>query len=91
MQEASLELVEGAAPAEFREALVTPHHFSRAERYCIGKSLRQKIPRELHAPWKPPSGRPGPVRLVRESDKGRLPELIPLRQGRSRRACPVLR
>src|SRR6266851_2646801 len=43
---------------------------------------RKKIPRELHATWNPPSTRPDPVHLVQESDKGRIPELVPLRHGR---------
>jgi len=82
MKQASLELVEGAEPVESTEAPVTTHHLSRAERYALGKTLRKKIPRELHATWNPPSTRPDPVRLVQESDKGRIPELVPLRHGR---------
>jgi hypothetical protein len=54
----------------------------RAELYATGKALRDKCPRQSHAVWKAPRNRPDPVALVEESDKGRLPQLIPLRHGR---------
>ena len=34
---------------------------SLEEKYAEGKSLRDKCPREAHAAWKAPNGRPGPV------------------------------
>ncbi len=58
------------------------HRQSQAERRAKGKSLRDACPRETHALWKAPSGRPDPVSLVLEADKGRIPELLPLRHGR---------
>jgi hypothetical protein len=58
------------------------HRHSRAERRAKGKSLRDACPREAHAVWKAPAGRPDPVSLVLEADKGRIPELLPLRHGR---------
>ncbi len=48
----------------------------------MGKKLRDACPRKAHAVWKAPAGRPDPVNLVLEADKGRLPELLPLRHGR---------
>lgn len=57
-------------------------HRSRAELSAAGKKLREKCPRSLHAAWKPPSHRPDPVALILEGDKGRLPELVPIRHGR---------
>ena len=48
----------------------------------MGKSLREKCPRSSHAVWKAPRDRPDPLRLLEESNKGRLPELIPIRYGR---------
>ncbi len=48
----------------------------------MGKRLREPCPRSSHATWKAPPGRPDPVRLVLEADKGRIPELLPLRHGR---------
>ena len=48
----------------------------------MGKALRDKCPRESHADWNPPKNRPDPVALVEQSDKGRIPQLIPVRHGR---------
>jgi uncharacterized protein (DUF2252 family) len=47
-----------------------------------GKSLRGKIPRESFGEWKPPRNRPDPVKTVIASNKGRLPQFVPLRMGR---------
>jgi len=55
---------------------------SQAELYAMGKSLRDKCPRKSHEVWKAPRNRPDPVRLLEESSKGRIPELIPIRYGR---------
>ncbi len=55
---------------------------TRAERYAMGESLRKKCPRTSHGEWKPSKDRPDPIRLVEESDKGRIPQLVPLRHGR---------
>jgi len=52
------------------------------ERYAAGKAMREVCPRDAHAAWKPSAGRPDPVRLVLEAEKGRLPDLLPLRHGR---------
>ncbi|MGA7414472.1 MAG: DUF2252 domain-containing protein [Bryobacteraceae bacterium] len=57
-------------------------HQSRAERKAMGKALRDKCPRASHAAWTPPHDRPDPVQLVLKADKGRLPDLLPLRHGR---------
>jgi uncharacterized protein (DUF2252 family) len=57
-------------------------HPARAERLALGKNLRETCPRTSHAAWKVPAGRPEPVQLVVQADKGRLPELLPLRHGR---------
>ena len=55
---------------------------SLTELYKEGKKLRDKCPRQSHAAWKPPAGRPDPIALLEESSKGRLRELIPIRYGR---------
>jgi uncharacterized protein (DUF2252 family) len=55
---------------------------SRDELYAQGKAMRDKCPRSSHAAWSAPPDRPDPVRLIEESDQGRLPELIPLRHER---------
>ncbi len=57
-------------------------HHSRVELAAMGKALRDKCPRISHAEWKPPHDRPDPVRLIEQSDQGRIPELVPLRHGR---------
>lgn len=51
-----------------------------------GRALRQKVPRTSHAEWKPAPNRPDPVELLKESDRGRLPELLPIRYARMRRS-----
>jgi uncharacterized protein (DUF2252 family) len=56
--------------------------YSREERYAAGKALRKACPRESHAAWKVPAGRRDPVEMVLAAEKGRLPELLPLRHGR---------
>jgi len=53
-----------------------------SQRAAFGLSLRQRCPRKAHARWRPPPKRPDPVALLIASDKGRLPNLIPLRYGR---------
>ncbi len=59
---------------------------SRAERYALGKSLRQECPRTSHSTWKPPADRPDPVHMMMEAERGRLPDLLPLRHGRMARS-----
>lgn len=59
-----------------------PTLMNREERYLLGKQIRTKVSRKSHGEWKPPSNRPDPIRLLVESSKGRLPELIPIRYGR---------
>ncbi|GAA4610317.1 uncharacterized protein (DUF2252 family) [Actinoplanes octamycinicus] len=54
----------------------------RAERYEIGRSLRERSPRSDMAHWQPPADRPDPVRQVVASHEGRLPWLVPVRIGR---------
>lgn len=53
-----------------------------AERYAAGKALRVKCPRVSHADWKPPKDRTDPIQTVLDAEKGRMPDLLPLRHGR---------
>ena len=53
-----------------------------SERRAEGKALRDDVPREAHAGWKPPKDRRDPVDLLLETNEGRLPELLPIRHGR---------
>jgi uncharacterized protein (DUF2252 family) len=52
------------------------------ERYAAGKSLRKSCPRESHGAWKAPANRRDAVETVLAAEKGRLPQLLPLRHGR---------
>ena len=58
-----------------------------AELYAMGKSLREKCPRRSHADWKAPDNRMDPLRLLEQDNKGRIPELIPIRYGRMMRTA----
>jgi len=51
---------------------------ARAE---AGRALRKSVPRSSHAAWVPAAGR-SPLDLLAESDRRRLPELVPLRHAR---------
>jgi uncharacterized protein (DUF2252 family) len=51
-----------------------------------GKALREKVPRSSHAEWAAPAHRRDPVEVLRDSDRGRLPELVPIRYGRMRQS-----
>jgi uncharacterized protein (DUF2252 family) len=62
-------------------------HAPLADRYAAGKALRDKCPRSSHAAWKPPSSRKDAVEMVLEAEKGRLPNLLPLRHGRMVRSA----
>ena len=55
---------------------------SRSELVACGEQLRKKCHRRSHAAWKPPADRPDPVKLVEEGNRGRIPQLIPIRHGR---------
>jgi uncharacterized protein (DUF2252 family) len=55
---------------------------SRPEIHAIGKQLRNDCPRNSHARWQVARTRPDPVDLVLQAEKGRLPNLLPLRHGR---------
>src|SRR5271169_6021983 len=59
----------------------TPHT-AASERREHGKSLRDKVSRQVQAGWKAPRDRRDPVELLIESNQGRLPQLIPIRFGR---------
>jgi uncharacterized protein (DUF2252 family) len=48
-----------------------------------GRGLRKVVPRSSHASWEP-SGRPSVMRLLEESNRRRLPDLVPIRDQRMR-------
>ena len=55
---------------------------SRAERYAIGRSLRERVPRSALATWDPDARRADPVPQVIASNAGRVDRLVPVRIGR---------
>jgi len=48
-----------------------PEFLSRKERLVAGKLLRDKVPRERHAAWKPSSKRRDPIDALEESNRDR--------------------
>ena len=66
-----------------KDASIAPAaYISADERRAVGKALRDATPRAAHGGWKPPEDRRDPVELLRESNEGRIPELIPIRFSR---------
>jgi uncharacterized protein (DUF2252 family) len=61
--------------------MTTTMSSSRAERFKMGKALRRKTPREAHAELKGSMSR-NPVAILAESDRDRVPELVPERYKR---------
>ena len=57
-------------------------HPTRDELYAFGKSLRDKCPRHDHAAWQAADKRANPISLMKKSNKGRIPGLVPIRHGR---------
>lgn len=56
------------------------------ERLAAGKALREKAPRRAHAKWVPAPDRADRVELLKRTDRGRLPELLPMRYGRMKQS-----
>jgi uncharacterized protein (DUF2252 family) len=82
MQNPTLSSVKIAESTDQEQTTAFTPRLSRAERYALGKGMRNACPRTSHGTWKPAPDRPDPISLLLEADKGRLPELVPLRHGR---------
>lgn len=82
MGEQILEHAETAEQPDTASPALAVERLTRAQRRALGKTLREKCPRELHGKWRPAAGRPDPVHLIEVSNKGRLDELVALRHGR---------
>jgi uncharacterized protein (DUF2252 family) len=54
----------------------------RAERYALGRRLRQEVPRKTLGEWAPWPGRPDVVQQIIASHEGRVDSLVPVRVGR---------
>ncbi|MBP1775496.1 MAG: hypothetical protein H6Q86_1502, partial [candidate division NC10 bacterium] len=52
---------------------------SHEQRLAAGQALRDTVPRASHAVWKGPPKRRDPIAILKESNRDRLPELVPLR------------
>jgi uncharacterized protein (DUF2252 family) len=59
---------------------------SRKERLSAGEQLCESVPHSSHAVWKPPRKHRDPIDLLEESNRYRLPNLIPVRYGRMLRS-----
>src|ERR1700736_4618907 len=68
---------DGSAYQSLRQRPMT-----RAERYALGKGLRERVPRRSLADWTPPADRPDPIQQIMVSHQGRVDRLIPVRVGR---------
>ena len=72
-----------AATQRAKSALGTFHgEISVADRRAAGRALRDKTPRELHGQWSRLSDKPSGVDIILEGNKGRQPDLVPLRMAR---------
>ncbi len=56
------------------------------QRLEAGKRLRVQVPRSSHANWIARKDRPDPIELLKRSDRGRLPALLPIRYARMRQS-----
>src|SRR5688500_16320234 len=52
------------------------------ERRARGKAARKAVPRSSMADWTEPDDRPDPVAILSEQARDRLPQLVPIRNGR---------
>ncbi|RPI45212.1 MAG: DUF2252 domain-containing protein [Betaproteobacteria bacterium] len=63
-----------------------PVFLSRDARLAAGNGLREKVPRSSHAAWKRPPKARDPIDILKQSNRDRLPELVPIRYGRMLRS-----
>jgi len=52
-----------------------------------GKAFREKVSRASQSEWAAPKGRPDVIQTLQLSDRGRVPELLPIRYGRMRQSA----
>ncbi len=64
------------------EGVRSPLIRSRDQRIAAGKTLRESVPHQSHAGWKPPANRRDPMEILKESNQDRMAELVPIRYGR---------
>jgi uncharacterized protein (DUF2252 family) len=61
---------------------IEPGSGNREEQVRRGRRARSTTPRAAHAVWEPAIGRADPVTILIEQAANRVPELVPLRNGR---------
>ncbi len=59
------------------QALLSP-----SERHALGRSLRDRAPRQGQAEWRPAADRADPVAILEAQGERRIQELLPVRYGR---------
>ncbi|WP_033219164.1 DUF2252 domain-containing protein [Kitasatospora phosalacinea] len=52
------------------------------ERTAAGRAARARAPRSTAGHWRPAADRPDPLAVLRAQAEGRLPDLVPIRDGR---------
>jgi len=76
------ESLENSKPRGAKAGTSAPVFRSRDERIAAGKALRDSVPHQSHANWKPAANRRDPVEILKASNRDRLAELVPIRYGR---------
>ena len=66
-----------------------PGFLSREARIVAGRTLRGTVPRTSHAGSKRPAKRRDPIDILEESNRDRLPELVPIRYVRGWGRCQL--
>ncbi len=62
--------------------MLAANYVSRVDRLEAGKALRGSVPRSIHGDWKVSADRRDPLEVLKDSNVGRLEQLIPIRFGR---------
>jgi uncharacterized protein (DUF2252 family) len=62
-----------------------PTLLTSPERFALGQKKRKQLPRAGHALWDPTLRKEDPLKLLAASEKGRVPDLIPVKH--ERMAC----
>ena len=70
----------GADDRSYHSVQVRP--ISRAQRFALGRQLRQQLPRAALGQWRSDQRRPDPIAQIIQSHEGRIASLIPIRVGR---------
>ena len=70
----------GADDRSYHSIQIRP--ISRAQRFALGRQLRQQLPRAALGQWQADTRRPDPIAQIIHSHEGRLAALIPIRVGR---------